>query len=585
MCAKPTELTLPEYFYRRPDGRSQNLHVRLAPPKEVQRILNSKKDFRQSTGTADLRKAKAIGARLIAEKRAEWELLISKASPQLPAITILTGRAIKDICARRLYHWLHFDDLWRYEGEGCDDDVLKRMQRTWSSTDQAMRSVIARGRTSRDWDAVIECLDIWCKQIDVPVSRTDPLYAKLVRDFAEVEMEGVKRVRSRSLGEAIATPAPPSTVGSSMSTMTGVYRDYLTESKKGKGLTTPVGLWDKFVSYMGDLPISEVKPGDVFNFLKHGLHDPGTLWSMSYTHGTVLRTLRAVFSLAISMGFRQDRNPVDDIHALPRISEQEEQQRLNPRRAYTDAEISNVFASDWYNPRATYWKGKMSTDLGARYWSPLICIFHGNRVREVMQLLASDFSTENGVDVMSIRKEIEGVQLEMEAAGTSRSVKNEATKRKVPLHPQLIKLGILDFLQSRRNGGGVNAMLFPSSIPRPGGKDPILGRAYEEAFLRYVRDGLALGRGLGNHGFRHQLEDRIRSAQTPGNQWPAGLGQQYVGRKNTRETDIGRVPAEGSEGAYGDGYTPTTMLMYIKDLDFSRVKLPPIYSDWLAGKV
>jgi hypothetical protein len=28
----------------------------------------------------------------------------------------------------------------------------------------------------------------------------------------------------------------------------------------------------------------------------------------------------------------------------------------------------------------------MATDLGARYWTPLICLYHGNRIREVMQL-------------------------------------------------------------------------------------------------------------------------------------------------------------------------------------------------------
>lgn len=138
------------------------------------------------------------------------------------------------------------------------------------------------------------------------------------------------------------------------------------------------------------------------------------------------------------------------------------------------------------------------------------------------------------------------------------------------------------FVDRRRKEAGPNALLFPSSQPNRGGKTPKLGRAYEQAFLRHVRDRLAFGEGYGNHSFRHQLEDRVRKAQATTGVWPPGLGQQYTGRKRTRPVDRDVLLAEGSEADYGDGYTPAAMLPHVKKLDFSGIDLPMHFVTWVA---
>ena len=223
----------------------------------------------------------------------------------------------------------------------------------------------------------------------------------------------------------------------------------------------------------------------------------------------------------------------------------------------------------------------MATDLGARYWVPLACMFHGSRVREVLQLVASDIATQGGVPVIHFQEEMEGEQAALLAAGGARSLKNDPTRRVVPLHPTLVALGFAEYVEQRRQEAGSNAMLFPSSLPKPGGKAPMLGRAYEQAFLRHARDGLGFGRGFGNHSFRHQLEDRIRDAQRPGHRWPAGVAQAYTGRKRVRNQDAGHIDVEGSEAAYGRGHGPAALLGYLKTLDFDAVTLPQPYMSWL----
>lgn len=582
MCATRVNLDLPQYFYIPLNATTRNYYVCLTPPKALHHIVGKQK-YRRSTGTADLRKAKPIGARLIAEKLDEWSQLLARSRTTQPASKALSRRTVEFICAKRLYQWMHIDELGRY-GQGYDEAGLTKLQGMLDVTERAMRSIIARAKLSPEWEGTLEILDIWCNQIDVSVSRSDPLYATLVKDFARVELEGVQLVQSRNQGNAVATPKPPSSaVGSEMSEMTEVYREHLQASRKGKSISTAVGLWTRFVDYLGDAPIEAIQPEDIYNFLKHGLLNPDTLWSMKYTHGVVRRTIRSVLSLAITTGRRRGANPVDSVTELYKISEDEEQERLSPRRPYSDAELNKVFASDWYAPGSPRWNGKMATDLGARYWTPLICMYHGNRVGEVIQLVASDFTFENDVHCMNIQEDVAGGQPELIAAGVKRSLKNVSTARGVPVHPQLIALGLLEFIQSRRDAAGANALLFPSCVPRPGGARPILGRSYEQAYLRFVNDDI--GKGLGNHGYRHQLEDRIRNVQTPGHQWPAGLGQQYTGRKSTRAVDLAHVAKVGSETDYGEGYTPELMLMYVKSLDFSRIKLPVPYAQWLpSGK-
>lgn len=573
---------VPENFYRPTNGRTLNWYIRLVPPAPI-KGQPGVAEFRKSTGTADLRRAKAIGARLIADKRAEWDQLLAGIKTPGRGPKVLTRDLIEHLCARRHYQWLRMDDTARFEGAGYDDEARAGLKRLCETTDASMRSVLARGRAAAEWADVLEVIDVWCEQAETPVARTDPLYPELVRRFAEVELSTVDSLLRRVRGEAAPTPAKPGSPGVVLSAMTERYRAHKQQSASGKHVGTSVHVWVKLIEHLGDVPLSSVRAADLYGFLEARMHASLKPWSMQHAHGLVKRTLREVFGLASTQGLYDGANPVDAMVVLPKLSAREEKARRHPRHPFTDGQLSALFASEWYQGTSTRWTGKMAQDLPARYWVPLVCMFHGNRVREVLQLVASDCAKAGGISVVHFRQEIEGGQAAMAAAGVQRSLKNDPTARVVPVHPTLLALGFLEFVQQRRKEDGPNAMLFPSSLPRPGGKNPILGRAYEQAFLRYVRDDMKFGRGFGNHSFRHQLEDRIRDAQLPGHRWPAGLAQAYTGRKRVRDADRGYIEAEGSEGGYGRGHGPKAILRYVESLDFRKVKLPPHFDAWHAS--
>lgn len=76
-----------------------------------------------------------------------------------------------------------------------------------------------------------------------------------------------------------------------------------------------------------------------------------------------------------------------------------------------------------------------------QFWTPLIALFTGMRLGEICQLELTDIREDNGIHYIDINEIGE------------KHVKSEAGKRQTPIHPFLVDLGLLDFveLQRKRN--------------------------------------------------------------------------------------------------------------------------------------
>lgn len=580
---------MPKNHYK--NKRSSNWYVRLVPPADVQRA-GIRAEYRQSTGHSDWKKAKVVGARLLASKLSEWEHATRATGEARPVKKALSPELITQICAQRHYSWLRSDEEDRAGDEGLSDAQMLEIEEFCNLTDRAMRSVIAQGKGTLRWSEVVEGALDWCLTVGHDIDQADPLFVGLVREFAKVELTAQQGISRRNQGELVDTP-PPSVRGHVLSEVTEAFRDYKAPTVDAKGLGTVLGMWGDFITHTGDIAFNSVRAGHIYDFLHARMNAPVRSWSEKRAKTFGKSNFREIFGFARTRGLMTESNPVDSLETLPRHSRKEENSRKKPRYPFLDDHLSRIFASAWYDPdEGSIVRGKLKVDLGARYWIPLFSMAHGNRVREASQLVASDFRYEGGIYVVAFRVELE----DEESAGDGevkgqvsratdiaelRTLKNDATKRTVPVHPLLISLGFIEFVACRRREGGGQALLFPSSAPKPGGKSPKLGRAYEQAFLRFVRDRLNFGNGYGNHSFRHQLEDRMREAQKTA-AWPPGLTQQYSGRTSTRAVDKRFVEEEGSEGGYGNGYSPGTLLSYTERLDFSKVALPAPYAEWLG---
>jgi integrase len=86
-----------------------------------------------------------------------------------------------------------------------------------------------------------------------------------------------------------------------------------------------------------------------------------------------------------------------------------------------------------------------------QYWGPLIALFTAARIAEIANLSVDDFVEVDGIACIWFR----GTALEFNGKTYERRVKTDAADRRVPLHPTLIALGLLDYVAARRTAGAV----------------------------------------------------------------------------------------------------------------------------------
>ena len=593
-CDKDKENALPKYLHPRVDGRSKNYYVRLTAPTAIQPFL-SKKDhsFRCSTGTADLRRAKVIGAEIVAKKRREWHDLHELAvKPEVSLSTPLTKSLIQQICGARLNSWLHTDNKERYGDAGLDDELLREIETFCKHTDAGMRSILAQGRSSSRWADIVEAVDDWSLTLGYKLEQTDPMFPDLIRAFAQSEKRAHEFITARNNGEQPAEQSMAPQAGTCLSAMNDEFIAYKSKLVGPKPLSMAISIWNKFIDFKGDVLLDEVTSNDVYKFFEYKLFSAPEKWSQKYVDGHVKRALSQMFSLARTKALMKGDNPVGKVELMPKLAEAERKKRENPRFPFSRAQINTLFQSEWYAPHSRQFRGKLGSDLAARYFGPLIGLLHGMRVREFLQLMTSDIVSVDGVLCFKFQVEIPGDDNQAEQsmlakagqgkaaiALPGRSVKNDNVLRTIPVHPKLIELGFLQYIEQRVQSSGAQVPLFASSVPTPGGKTPMWGRAFEQSFLRYVRDTLGFGKGFGSHSFRHLFEDRIRQAQAVA-VWPAGISQVLSGRQLTRDKDREFFRELGSEQEYGNGYQPAALLPYLERLNFDDMSFPAEFLHW-----
>src|SRR5690606_32218623 len=99
-------------------------------------------------------------------------------------------------------------------------------------------------------------------------------------------------------------------------------------------------------------------------------------------------------------------------------------------------------AHDWSKPG-----NEVLIDSG-RYWVPLISLFSGARMGEIIQLRTSDVREEEGIVHFALLDEEDDQRL-----------KTANARRRIPMHPELVELGFLKLVERRRKAD--EARLFP----------------------------------------------------------------------------------------------------------------------------
>jgi integrase len=272
---------------------------------------------------------------------------------------------------------------------------------------------------------------------------------------------------------------------------------------------------DRFIELHGDLDVAQINRKHVREFrdaaqlvpkqragklrkaalpelAKWSREHPGTICIGAATINKWLTCLQGVLNWARKNGVIPDEIPWTDPVAGMRLKVPR-----SKRRPWEPEELSVLFGSPIYTQGARPKGGKGE----AAYWLPLLALYSGARLNELAPICVNDVKRDasSGFHFLTV--------IEDEEEG--RSLKTETSVRAVPIHPELVRIGFIEFVEHARRSGGPTARLFPKL--QQGSKGGF-GEAFSKWFGRYKR---ALG--IDNeksvfHSFRHGFKDALRAA-------------------------------------------------------------------------
>lgn len=171
------------------------------------------------------------------------------------------------------------------------------------------------------------------------------------------------------------------------------------------------------------------------------------------------------------------------------------------RKPWTPDHIRGFFALPLFTSYALPQRAARA-GADAAYWVPLLGLFTGARVGELVQLKVADIVQAEGVWCIDINED-EGKRL-----------KTENSKRQVPIHSELIRLGFLDYLQDIKDAG--HSGLWPTMHLNE--EKPSLGfsRWFNETPRRDVRDNEGKPVDIPDfHSLRHLVRSTMAAANVP----------------------------------------------------------------------
>jgi integrase len=345
-------------------------------------------------------------------------------------------------------------------------------------------------------------------------------YRKAAMALLRSWVRALQDISARQRGEPIESPPMPETgrtAPTSGRSLQAAYNGWVRMQERPQGtlLEFSRGI-ARFIELHGDLDVAQINRGHVRSFReaaqlvpKHRSGKLGKLtlpeladWSRrhpdavrisSATVNKWLTCLQAVLNWARENGTIPDNVAWADPVSKMRLTEE------TPRRQPWELdELKLLFGSTVFNEGLRPVGGRGE----AAFWLPLLALFSGARLSELAPITVEDikFDTPSGVRFMTVVVD----------AAVGRSVKTKASVRAVPLHPELLRIGFMDFVEHARSTRGSATRLFPEIQRGPKGT---FGEVWSKWFGRYKR---SLGIDNENsvfHSFRHGFKDALRAAQ------------------------------------------------------------------------
>jgi integrase len=154
------------------------------------------------------------------------------------------------------------------------------------------------------------------------------------------------------------------------------------------------------------------------------------------------------------------------------------------RQPYNAEDPATLFSKD---------AGEARKGRPADTWLPWLALYTGARLEELGQLRVSDVREEEGVPFLAIE------------AGDGKKLKTRSSRRRIPLHPELVRLGFLAFVGAQRQAAHERLFLELRATRFS------LTAAWSKFWGRHARDLGVTDKRKTFHSFRHGWKDAARA--------------------------------------------------------------------------
>ncbi|MEY9405315.1 integrase [Bradyrhizobium japonicum] len=515
----------------------------------VARVLNTGRDrqvfLKKSLGTKHLKAANVAATHVLADfdrTLADAEALLK----ERPLIPSLTDAQIKRMAETYYAGRLANDEEERREGTGSeplfqsiaaqlsaagieyqtpfavgvtpeaglsDREVLKR-----AGTLEYELAIVPPALARGDITVIREELDELLNDFQLNVDRKSQSYRKLGMAVLTAYVRALRDIEKRNAGEPVETPPsaytlPELPTGEQRGTLREAFEGWKKERERPEGTVHEYGrAVEMFIQLHGNLTLLEMRRSHARTYrealqlvpkMRRGALLKASLPELSeyarahpmapkVSPGTVNKQMGAVQAIA-GWGHHHGLVP-DDVPWADPFAEMRLEEEQSEREPFDARDLQIIFDA----PLFTEHKLPTGAKGDAGVWLPLLALFAGARQAEYAGLRVSDIRTdeETGVPLMWFSRDTKA----------GRRLKTKTSERVVPVHPQLVTLGLLEYVAARRKEGD-RAWLFPTVAPDQKGALS----AWSKWWGRYLRNHVGISdRNKVYHSFRHGFQDALR---------------------------------------------------------------------------
>jgi len=322
------------------------------------------------------------------------------------------------------------------------EDIIKAIQ------SGGTRELIRVGRMQLPNGAVLEDVEVDTEgELETVVKQASAAVAPAPLSPSWVQSSGGKFRRLAAHGVVISERLPP-------------YLDYL-KSRHPKYVKKAERIATMLIDICGDMPPDDYEPEDIDHWVERIKFLPPNpeknkehrdRWTkMSYLQiakdveirgipGASDTTIRDhIGQLASFFAFCKARRYMDEGSPLAkRVAGATSGTSNDLRDPFDEADLARIFDPTLYETRK----------LPHTFWPPLVALFTGARCNEIAQLYLDDIVNDDREHPERWR-----FMIRIGRGRTDQRLKNQFSNRSIPMHPQLIELGFLHYLDDVRSLG------------------------------------------------------------------------------------------------------------------------------------